>query len=78
MSARTEKARWEQLDDNFSYVPKQLDRDVVAPDQSRKIIQTYRDKLFTEIFPGRECVPQTLIFANGRAAIEFPFYEKCS
>jgi hypothetical protein len=27
--------------------------DVVAKDQIRNVIRTYRDKLFTEIFPGR-------------------------
>ncbi|RCX32809.1 type I restriction-modification enzyme R subunit C-terminal domain-containing protein [Thioalbus denitrificans] len=66
----TRRKRWEQLDDDFSYDPNQLDRDVVAPDQIRKIIQTYRDKLFTEIFPGREWVPKTLIFAKDDAHAE--------
>ena len=42
----------------------QLDRDVVTPDQIRTIIRTFRDKLFTEIFPGRTEVPKTLIFAK--------------
>ena len=56
--------RWEQLDDDFSYDPDQLDRDVVAPDQIRTVIKTFRDKLFTEIFPGRTWVPKTLIFAK--------------
>ncbi len=66
----TRKKRWEQLDDDFSYDPNQLDRDVVAPDQIRKIVQTYRDKLPTEIFPGREWVPKTLIFAKDDAHAE--------
>ncbi len=66
----TRKKRWEQLDDDFDYDPNQLDRDVVAPDQIRKIIQTYRDKLFTEIFPGRDWVPKTLIFAKDDAHAE--------
>jgi type I restriction enzyme, R subunit len=66
----TRKKRWEQLDDDFSYDPNQLDRDVVTPDQIRKIVQTYRDKLFTEIFPGREWVPKTLIFAKDDAHAE--------
>ncbi|MDN5863935.1 MAG: DEAD/DEAH box helicase family protein [Gammaproteobacteria bacterium] len=60
----TRKKRWEQLDDDFSYDPNQLDRDVVAPDQIRKIVRAFRDKLFTEIFPGRSWVPKTLIFAK--------------
>jgi type I restriction enzyme R subunit len=37
---------------------------VVAQDQIRTVIQTYRDRLFTEIFPGRTTVPKTLIFAK--------------
>lgn len=66
----TRARRWEQLDDDFSYDPNQLDRDVVAPDQIRTIIRTFRDKLFTEIFPGREWVPKTLIFAKDDAHAE--------
>ncbi len=66
----TRKKRWEQLDDDFDYDPNQLDRDVVAPDQIRTIIRTFRDKLFTEIFPGREWVPKTLIFAKDDAHAE--------
>jgi type I restriction enzyme R subunit len=60
----TRQTRWEELDEDFQYDPNQLDRDVVAPDQIRKIVQTFRDKLFSEIFPGREWVPKTLIFAK--------------
>jgi type I restriction enzyme R subunit len=60
----TRAVRWEQLDEPLTYGSNQLDRDVVAVDQIRKVIQTYRDKLFTEIFPGRTHVPKTLIFAK--------------
>jgi len=60
----TRKVRWEQLDEDFSYDPNQLDRDVVAVDQIRTLVRTFRDKLFTEIFPGRTEVPKTLIFAK--------------
>ena len=60
----TRKKRWEQLDEDLIYAPNQLDRDVVAEDQIRTIIQTYRDKLFTEIFPGRQDVPKTIVFAK--------------
>ena len=61
---QTRKKRWEQLDDDFQYDADQLDRDVVAEDQIRTVMQTFRDKLFTEIFPGRDQVPKTLIFAK--------------
>ena len=66
----TRQKRWEQLDDDFIYNPNQLDRDVVAPDQIRTIIRTFKDKLFTEIFPGRKWVPKTLIFAKDDAHAE--------
>ena len=60
----TRRLRWEQLDEDLEYDSKQLDRDVVAPDQIRLIIKTFKDKLFTEIFPGRTHVPKTIIFAK--------------
>ncbi len=60
----TRKTRWEKLDEDLEYAASQLDRDVVAPDQIRTIIKTFKEKLFTEIFPGRQDVPKTLIFAK--------------
>jgi type I restriction enzyme R subunit len=60
----TRKVRWEQLDEDLAYQPNELDRAVVAPDQIRTVIRTFRDRLFTEIFPGRTTVPKTLIFAK--------------
>lgn len=60
----TRKVRWEELDDDVSYRAQDLDRRVVARDQIRTVIRTLRDKLFTEIFPGRTTVPKTLIFAK--------------
>ncbi|MBC8333073.1 MAG: DEAD/DEAH box helicase family protein [Anaerolineae bacterium] len=61
---KTRAVRWEQLEDDLAYAPNQLDRDVVAKDQIRTVIQTFRDRLFSEIFPGRTEVPKTLIFAK--------------
>jgi type I restriction enzyme R subunit len=61
---KTRKVRWEQLDEDLEYDPNQLDRDVVTPDQIRTVVRTYRDKLFTDIFPGRTEVPKTLVFAK--------------
>ncbi|MEW8509001.1 MAG: DEAD/DEAH box helicase family protein, partial [Candidatus Thiodiazotropha sp.] len=57
------KRRWEKQDEDEVYSAKQLDRDIVNPDQIRTVIQTFRDKL-PEIFPGRKEVPKTLIFAK--------------
>jgi type I restriction enzyme, R subunit len=60
----TRKVRWEKLDEDLSYDARQLDRFVVTPDQIRTIIRTFKERLFTEIFPGRTEVPKTLIFAK--------------
>ena len=59
----TRKKRWERQDEDEAYTAKQLDRDIVNPDQIRTVIRTFRDKL-PEIFPGRDEVPKTLIFAK--------------
>jgi len=61
---RTRKKRLAELDDDLTYTANQLDRDVVSKDQIRLVIQTFRDKLFTEIFPDRKEVPKTLVFAK--------------
>ena len=61
---QSRKVRWEQLDQDFTYASRQLDQDVVTPDQIRTIIRTFKERLFTEIFPGRTEVPKTLIFAK--------------
>ena len=61
---RTRDKRWEELDEDLTYTSGQLDRDVVAVDQIRTVIQTFRDKVTTEIFPGRKNVPKTIIFAK--------------
>ena len=66
----TRAKRWEQLDEDLEYEARQLDRDVVAPDQIRTVVRTFRDKLFTEIFPGRTWTPKTLIFAKDDAHAE--------
>jgi len=61
---KTRKERWEQLDEELTYTGKQLDRDVVSPNQIRTVIRTFKERLFTEIVPGRTIVPKTLIFAK--------------
>lgn len=59
----TRKTRWEMLDEDLEYSSQQLDRDVVAKDQIRTVVRTFKEKL-TEIFPGRNEVPKTLVFAK--------------
>lgn len=61
---KTRKVRWEQLDEDLEYISNELDRSVVAKDQIRSIIKTFKDKVLTEIFPGRTEIPKTLIYAK--------------
>lgn len=61
---QTRQVRWEMRDEPATYRAAQLDRAVVAEDQIRTVVTTFKDKLFTEIFPGRTTVPKTLIFAK--------------
>ena len=56
--------RWKQLDEDIDYTKNQLDRDIVNPSQIRTVIRTFRDNLFTTLFPYRREVPKTLIFAK--------------
>ncbi len=59
----TRKKRWEQQDEDEAYTAKQLDKDIVNPSQIRTVLTTFRDSL-PQIFPNREEVPKTLIFAK--------------
>ncbi len=61
---RSRRVRWEELEEDLTYTPNQLDRAVVAEDQIRTVIRTFKERLFTEIFAGRTEVPKMLIFAK--------------
>lgn len=61
---RTRKKRLTELENDLTYTANELDRDVVAENQIRLVVQTFRDRLFTDIFPGRTEVPKTLVFAK--------------
>jgi type I restriction enzyme, R subunit len=63
-SRLTRKKRWAQLDEEIEYGAQDLDKSVVNPSQIRQIIRKFKEKLPTEIFPGRKEVPKTLIFAK--------------
>lgn len=56
--------RWKRVDEDIAYRGKDLDNSVVASDQIRLIVRTFKERLFTEIFPGRTIVPKTLVFAK--------------
>jgi len=63
---RTRAVRYKQLDEDLPYSKQDLDSSVTVPNQIRAVLRCYRDKLFTELFPGRtgQWVPKTLIFAK--------------
>ena len=63
---RTRAIRYRQLDAEMAYTKTELDSSVTNPNQIRTVLQCYRDRLFTDLFPGRsgQWVPKTLIFAK--------------
>ena len=66
----TRKQRAKTLDDPYTYEGKQLNQDVVTPDQIRTIIKEFKKKL-PEIFPDRgNMLPKTVIFTKDDAHAE--------
>jgi type I restriction enzyme R subunit len=61
---QTRRTRWEAPDQDVTYESGDLDRNVVAIDQIRLIVRTFRDRVLKETFPDRKEVPKTLIFAK--------------
>jgi len=60
---RTLKDRKAELEADLLYTANMLDKDVVAKDQIRTVVRTFRDCL-PQMFPGRKEVPKTLVFAK--------------
>jgi len=64
------RKRWEQLDEDLTYTPSQLDRDVVNLTQIRSVIKAFKEALpemfpdRVKINPGQTEIPKTLIFAK--------------
>lgn len=58
-------------DDERLFTPSELNKTVVNPTQIRIILETYRDVIYTELYPDREpnmaYIPKTLIFAQSDA-----------
>ena len=54
--------------ERIDFVPTQLDRSVIVPDQMRKVLTAYKDSIYTDLYPDRdeiwEYIPKTLIFAK--------------
>ena len=60
----TRAKRWKQMDEDLDYTASSMDRDVVNPSQIRTVIRSFKENLFTQLFPHRNEVPKTLIFAK--------------
>ncbi len=60
----TERSTAQQID----FSPSQLDRSVTVPEQIETVLTTYRNAIYSELYPDRqpvwEYVPKTLIFAK--------------
>lgn len=61
---RSRKIRYREIDENIDYAAQELDRSVTVPNQIRTVLQAYKDRVFTDLFPGRNWLPKTLIFAK--------------
>lgn len=65
---RTRHKIYETLDEDLTYSPEQLDRSVTSLNQIRTVLQTYKENVFTVLFPERsynkQWLPKTLIFAK--------------
>jgi type I restriction enzyme, R subunit len=60
----TRRRQREQLEDEVTYDKATLDRAVVSPDQIRTVVRTFKERICTEIFPGRPEVPKTVFFCK--------------
>lgn len=54
--------------ERIDFRPTQLDRSVIVPNQMEKVLKTYRDAIYTDLYPDRKenwnYIPKTLIFAK--------------
>ncbi|MEU2857556.1 DEAD/DEAH box helicase family protein [Streptomyces mirabilis] len=71
----TRAEHWQSVEEDDPYGRPEVNQRVRSTDQIRLVVETFRDKLFTEIFPpivdqetgevqSREIVPKTLFFAQ--------------
>jgi type I restriction enzyme, R subunit len=61
--ATRRRTAW-QLDEDFEYEPAELDRAVQTPDQIRTVVRALHDNWNVDLFPQREELPKTLVFAK--------------
>ncbi|MEO7715533.1 MAG: type I restriction-modification enzyme R subunit C-terminal domain-containing protein [Capsulimonas sp.] len=61
---KSRRVRWREVEEDLTYTPNELDRAVVAEDQIRTVIRTFKNQMLPETFPDRTQVPKTLVFAK--------------
>lgn len=61
---KTRAQRYEELDKDFDYTTKELGRSVIAEDEIRAVLTTYKNN-WQRWFPNRADLPKTLVFAVG-------------
>jgi type I restriction enzyme, R subunit len=73
---RTRLVRYRQLDEDLEYAARELDKSVVAPNQIRAVIQCFKDRLFTDLFPGRtgQWVPHLRVEGKGDKVRYLPLH----
>jgi len=67
-SRRKGKMTENTINERVDYSPTQLDRTVINPNQIKSVLESYRDAIYTDLYPDREekwaYIPKTLIFAK--------------
>ncbi|MCX8133299.1 MAG: DEAD/DEAH box helicase family protein [Roseococcus sp.] len=66
----TRRRRLAALEEDRPYAPGELNRAIENPNQIRTVLEAYRDALPTQLFPGRQEVPKTLIFCQSDSHAE--------
>lgn len=61
---QTRDIDYKRLDDDFIYEAEKLDRAVMNPSQIRTVVRAFKERVCTEMFPGRDEVPKTIFFAK--------------
>ena len=68
LTRRTGELDEHTVSQRFDYSPRQLDRSVINQNQIESVLSTYRDAIYTDLYPYRderwEYIPKTLIFAK--------------
>ena len=58
------RPRPERVEDEVTYDKGKLDRAIVNPDQIRTVVRTFKERVTSEIFPGRPEIPKSVFFCK--------------